>query len=169
MPRRRKHKTNAERQRAYRTRKRESRYGYNVEGGTPPEIFQWLDKEFGFTLDVCASPENAKCERFYTKQDDALKQDWTGVCWCNPPYRGGRVDEVEHWVQKAYESSLAGATVVCLVPAQTDRDWFHDWVLNKAEIRFLRHRLWFTGGRGAHGTFGHHPSVVLVYRPATVE
>ena len=165
MPRRRTYKTNAARQAAYRKRKREARFGNNVEWGTPPEIFRWLDKEFGFTLDVCASADNAKCERFYTKQDDALTQDWIGICWCNPP---DTVTEVERWVRKAYDSSLSGATVVCLVPAQTDRDWFHDWALRKAEIRFLLHRLWFEGGRGGHGTRGHYPYVVLVYRPTTV-
>jgi hypothetical protein len=82
----------------------------------------------------------------------------------NPPSYG-RIDEVGYWVKRAYESSLAGATVVCLVPAQTDRDWFHDWVLNKAEIRFLRYRLWFEG-RGV-GSHVHFPWVVVIYRPAT--
>lgn len=128
-------------------------------------IVQRLDKESGFTPDVCASAENAKCARFFTKQDDALTQQWIGVCWCNPPYCG-RTNDIERWLQKAYESSLAGATVVCLVPAQTESDWFHDWVLMKAEIRFLRHRRWFDSGLGARQPFGHYPSAVLIYRPA---
>ena len=52
---------------------------------TPQGFFDELNKEFHFTLDVCALPENAKCPRFYTPEQDGLKQPWEGVCWCNPP------------------------------------------------------------------------------------
>ena len=64
---------------------------------TPQDFFEKLDQEFGFELDVCALPENAKCSRYFSPIDDGLEQDWTGVCWCNPPY--GR--EIEKWVKKA--------------------------------------------------------------------
>src|SRR5690242_9912345 len=88
-----------------------------VEWATPQDFFDQRAERFGpFDLDVCATPENAKCKRFFTILDDGLKQQWTGVCWMNPPY--GR--EIKHWVRKAYESSLRGATVVCLIPARTD-------------------------------------------------
>ena len=83
---------------------------------TPQDFFEKLDREFGFELDVCALPENAKCSRYFSPMDDGLEQDWTGVCWCNPPY--GR--EIEKWVKKAYISAIEGATVVMLLPARTD-------------------------------------------------
>lgn len=82
-------------------------------------------------LDVCALPENAKCKRFFTPEMDGLKQEWTGVCWCNPPY--GR--QIGKWVEKAVKSS---ATVVMLLPARTDTKWFHDWCLPYGKIEFLR-------------------------------
>ena len=63
---------------------------------TPQDFFDQLDKEFHFTLDVCAVSENAKCERFYTPVMDGLKQEWDGTVWCNPPY--GR--EIGKWVEK---------------------------------------------------------------------
>ena len=63
---------------------------------TPQDFFEKLDREFGFELDVCALPENAKCSRYFSPMDDGLEQDWTGVCWCNPPY--GR--EIEKWVKR---------------------------------------------------------------------
>lgn len=85
---------------------------------TPLDLFQQLDKEFGFTLDVCASKDNHKCERYFSKEDDALKQEWKGVCWMNPPY--GK--EIKAFMKKAYESAKAGAIVVCLVPARTDTE-----------------------------------------------
>lgn len=97
---------------------------------TPKDLFDKLDEEFEFQTDVCAIKQNAKCKRFYTPEQNGLKQIWTGVCWCNPPYGRG----IEKWMKKAYESS---ATVVCLVPARTDTKWFHDFVLGKAEIRFI--------------------------------
>lgn len=43
---------------------------------TPQALFDELDKEFHFTLDVCAVPENAKCERYFTPAQNGLKQDW---------------------------------------------------------------------------------------------
>lgn len=56
------------------------------EWETPQELFEALDGEFHFTLDVCATKANAKCRRFFTEQDDGLAQEWSGVCWMNPPY-----------------------------------------------------------------------------------
>jgi phage N-6-adenine-methyltransferase len=108
------------------------------EWATPQRLFDRLDVEFGFDLDVCATFRNAKCRRFYDR--DGLAQPWVGVCWCNPPY--GR--EIRKWVRKANESAKASATVVCLVPARTDAGWWHDYCA-KAEVRFLRGRLRFSG------------------------
>jgi phage N-6-adenine-methyltransferase len=113
----------------------------SIEWATPQDFYEKLDQEFGFELDVCSTIENAKCSKFYTKAEDGLKQEWTGVCWCNPPY--GR--EIKHWMKKAYESSLKGATVVCLIPARTDTQWWHDYVIHAKEIRYVKGRLKFGG------------------------
>ena len=120
---------------------------------TPKDLFDKLDEEFEFQTDVCATKQNAKCKRFYTPEQDGLKQIWTGVCWCNPPYGRG----IEKWMKKAYESN---ATVVCLVPARTDTKWFHDFVLGKAEIRFIRGRLKF----GNSNNSAPFPSMLVIYR-----
>jgi hypothetical protein len=71
------------------------------EWATPQSRFDELNAEFapGFDLDVCATADNAKCARYFTRGDDGLVQTWTGVCWMNPPY--GRA--IGAWVQKAYE------------------------------------------------------------------
>lgn len=45
---------------------------------TPIDFFNELNNEFNFTLDVCASPENAKCDKYFTKEIDGLKQTWGG-------------------------------------------------------------------------------------------
>jgi phage N-6-adenine-methyltransferase len=124
---------------------------------TPIAVFRELDKEFGFDLDVCALPENAKCKRFFTPETDGLSQDWgRSVCWMNPPY--GR--EIGKWIKKAYESAQAGATVVCLIPARTDTAWWHDYVApGAADIRFIRGRLKFGNGLDR----APFPSVVVVF------
>ena len=96
---------------------------------TPQEFFDELDREFHFDLDVCALPENAKCARYYTPEQDGLSQPWTEVCWCNPPY--GR--EIGKWVQKVFLASVSGgATVVMLLPARTVTKWFHEYIYGKA-------------------------------------
>ena len=89
---------------------------------TPQKFFDKLDAIYHFELDVCALPSNAKCKRFYTPEQNALIQPWCGICWMNPPYGRG----IGQWVKKAYDSSLLGATVVCLLPARTDTAWWHD-------------------------------------------
>lgn len=124
---------------------------------TPQDLFDRLNGEFHFNLDVCALPENAKCDRYFTPEMDGLSQPWNGVCWCNPPY--GR--EIGAWVRRALFSSDAGNTVVMLLPARTDTRWFHDYIYGKAEIRFLRGRLKF-GGCKKGAPF---PSMVVIYKP----
>lgn len=123
---------------------------------TPQDFFDRLNAEFGFQLDVCAAPENAKCERYFTAEDDGLAQEWRGVCWMNPPY--GR--SIGDWMRKAFESSREGATVVCLVPARTDTAWWHEYAM-RAEIRYVRGRLKF-GDAKISAPF---PSAVVVFRP----
>ncbi len=123
---------------------------------TPQSFFDKLNAEFNFFTDVCASDDNAKCINYYTKETDGLAQKWAGSCWMNPPY-GKTIGE---WVKKAYESSLTGATVVCLVPARTDTKWFHDYAI-KGEIRFIKGRLKF--GKGdSNAPF---PSLLVIFRP----
>lgn len=128
------------------------------EWSTPQEFFDRLDDEFHFTLDVCATKENAKAEKYFTKEQDGLQQDWTGeTVWCNPPYGRG----IEAWCRKCYEHShRGGGTAVMLIHARTDTAWFHDWVLGKAEIRFVRGRLHF-GGSKWNAPF---PSLVAIYK-----
>lgn len=123
---------------------------------TPPEVFEPLDAEFHFTLDVCATAENAKCARYFTEEEDGLAQDWDGVCWMNPPY--GR--EILGWMKKAVEESRKGATVVCLVPSRTDTRWWHEYAMQADEIRYVKGRIRFVGAEHP----APFPSSVVVFR-----
>lgn len=127
------------------------------EWETPQDLFDKLNDTFHFDLDVCATPENAKCERYFTKEDDGLKQEWSGRCWMNPPY--GK--EIADWMRKAYESiNLGGVELVCcLVPARTDTKWFHDYAM-QGEIHFIRGRLKFGNSQNS----APFPSMIVLFR-----
>ena len=129
------------------------------EWATPQKLFDKLNAEFGpFSLDPCATPDNAKCANYYTKDDDGLSRIWVGTVFMNPPYGRG----IGAWMKKAKETSeTQGTTVVCLVPARTCSAWWHDYAM-KGEIRFIRGRVKF----GGHKWNAPFPSAIVIFRPA---
>lgn len=113
---------------------------------TPRALFADLDAEFGFTLDVCASPDNACLARFWTERDEALLRSWEGErVWCNPPY--GR--QIARWMEKAWNEAPAAALIVALIPSRTCSAWWHEYAMTADEIRFLRGRLRFEGAKAS--------------------
>lgn len=116
------------------------------EWATPQEFFDQLHAVHHFTLDPCATPENAKCIKYFTEAQDGLKQSWANeTVFMNPPY--GR--EIGKWMQKAYnEARNNHATVVCLVPSRTDTQWFHRYAM-KGTVAFIEGRLKFGGHKNA--------------------
>jgi site-specific DNA-methyltransferase (adenine-specific) len=110
-----------------------------VEWETPHALFDELSYIFGgFDLDPCATEANAKCPNYFTKEDDGLAQRWEGKVFMNPPY--GR--EIGKFVKKAYEESLNGALVVCLLPARVDTQWWHQYA-RRGHVYFIKGRLKF--------------------------
>lgn len=125
---------------------------------TPQDFFDKLNDEFHFTLDPCATHENAKCKKYYTKEQNGLIQHWGGeTVFCNPPY--GK--EITEWVNKCLKESIhPNTTVVMLVPARTDTKWFHNYIYHNAdEIRFIPGRLKF----GCCKNAAPFPSMVVVF------
>lgn len=128
---------------------------------TPQALFDGMNAEFGFTLDAAASSENTKCVAYIDEASDALKQDWgANIVWLNPPY-GAKSGTLKDWVEKSYDSSCKGATVVMLIPARTNTNWFHDICLAKGEVRFVRGRPKF--GDATHGL--PQPLCYVIFRP----
>ena len=127
------------------------------EWATPPEIFDELDREFDFNLDVCATHENHKCQNYFTVDNSGLSQKWGGYrCFCNPPY-----SQIGDWVKKAYfESFTPGTLIVLLIPARTDTKYFHEYILNRSEIRFIKGRLKFGSAKNS----APFPSMIVIYR-----
>lgn len=128
---------------------------------TPDSLFREVDSEFGFTLDAAASKWNAKCDNFLTKEDDALTKDWAelagkdGAVWLNPPY--GRT--LKDWMKKAYETSLLGVPVVCLVFCRSDTKWWHKWAMKSSEVRLIEGRVTFGGAKSGAPA----PSCLVVF------
>ena len=143
------------------TRNRGRYYGNGREWATPPEVFRPLHAEFAFTIDVCASPANAKLPRFYSETTNGLRQSWAGErVFMNPPY--GKA--ISAWTRKARDES-ARALIVGLLPASVDLAWFHDDVVAAgAEVRYLRGRVRWLVGTAHASSFS--PVLVVVWRPA---
>ena len=122
---------------------------------TPRDFFDKVNKEFDLEVDVCADEQNAKLKTFFSKEIDGLAQNWGGRrCWCNPPY--GR--QIGDWVKKAHDSNTL---VVMLLPARTDTKWFHEYIYNNAEIRFIKGRLKFGDSKNS----APFPSMIVIFTP----
>jgi phage N-6-adenine-methyltransferase len=136
------------------------------EWGTPAALFARLDAEFHYALDVAASPENAKCARWYGRQSDGSFVDGLTESWqtppgtsafCNPPYSA-----IAPWAAKAVEEARQGAFVTLLVPVNSDRVWWHDYAMRAWGIRLLKGRLRYEGPQKDGARF---PSCVLLFGP----
>lgn len=127
------------------------------EWSTPPEIYEELDKEFNFTLDPCSTQYNHKCSKYFTAEDDGLSRSWGGErVFCNPPY-----SNISEWVKKAWtESTKDNTLVVLLIPARTDTRYFHEYIYNRSEVRFIKGRLRF----GEAVNSAPFPSMVVIFR-----
>lgn len=124
---------------------------------TPRWLFDDLDREFNFTIDVAAAEHNTKCVKYFDKKKNGLLQSWQNhVVWCNPPYDQKNLKE---WVMKAWKESKKQCTVVLLLPAKTDQTWFHQYGL-KAEVRFICGRVTFEGNISS----APFPSMLLIFK-----
>jgi site-specific DNA-methyltransferase (adenine-specific) len=133
------------------------------EWETPQDIFDELNEEFEFTLDPCATLENAKCDLYIDREHNGLEADWSGHnVFVNPPY-----SEIAKWVEKAHKECgnwdvERDCLVVMLLPARTDTRWFHEYIYKKpnVEIRFIKGRLKFGDSKNS----APFPSMVIIFR-----
>ena len=134
------------------------------EWETPTWLFYKLHQEFHFNLDVAATMENSKCLKYFTKEDNALMQKWDGRCFMNPPYSRGNIDQ---FVRKAAVEIVTNSlceVIVGVLPVRTSTNWFHNWVYNKAELRFLHKRVKFVfnGVQATAGDF--YATMVVIWK-----
>lgn len=116
---------------------------------TPKEVYEELDREFGFDFDPCP---HKSCF-------DGLSLEWGQSNFVNPPY--GR--EIGKWLKKGFAEWEKGKTVVFLIPSRTDTIWWHDYVMKATEIRFIKGRLKFDGQKNS----APFPSAIIVFQGRT--
>lgn len=129
------------------------------EWETPIDLFNSLNNEFMFTLDPCATAENHKCSKWFSAKDNGLEKSWGGhTVFCNPPY-----SQIKLWAKKAWEEHFnPDTTIVMLIPARTDTQYFHNYIYHRAEIRFIKGRLKFGDGKNP----APFPSMIVIWRSA---
>jgi len=139
---------------------------------TPDDLYNNLNGFFRFNIDAAANKTNTKCGTYYRKRPepkqghryvnqkevDGIVDEWPvhqgDVVWCNPPY--GR--DIGKWLDRGYEASENGATVVFLLPARTDTHWFHSYS-KIGEVWLFKGRIKFMGAQ-ASAPF---PSMLLIF------
>lgn len=132
------------------------------EWATPQNFYDEINKEFNFNLDPCSTKENHKCEMYYTIEENGLEKNWGGYrVFCNPPY-----SQISKWVEKAfYETKKDNTLVVLLIPSRTDTRYFHDYIYQRSEIRFVKGRLKFGDGKNS----APFPSMLVIFRGAKIK
>ena len=142
----------------------------NDTWATPTEVFDALDFEFNFGHDVCAEHTTAKCESYWTIEDDALSKDWAKDCdspslWCNPPY-----SKIAPWIEKAIDAQLNGTLVVMLVMCDPSVKWFARAIEYCSQVRFITNgRLSFVDGDGVAKAGNNKGSVIFVFDPNEIK
>jgi site-specific DNA-methyltransferase (adenine-specific) len=111
---------------------------------TPKDVYNELNKEFNFDDDPCPLGGN-----------DGLMKEWGWKSFVNPPY-----SELKHWAEKAVREWKKGKTVVMLIPSRTDTKYWHEYIMQATEIRFIKGRLKFGNSKNS----APFPSAIIVFR-----
>ena len=99
----------------------------------------------GIDLDPASSEianRTVKAAKYYTKEDDGLKQEWTGKVWMNPPYAQPLIRQFSEAVSERYRSGKIDEAIV-LVNNATETGWFQTMVKESSAICFPRTRIRF--------------------------
>ena len=132
---------------------------------TPPDLFNELNKEFDFVMDLAADKDNSVCEFYIDEEMDSLSIPWhqqEGWLWLNPPYNNIKV-----WMEKCHKEAQLGAKVVALIPNRSDTKWYWDNIHGKYEVRLIKGRVKFlSNGEKVHSA--PFPSVLIIFRRKTL-
>lgn len=118
---------------------------------TPQNLLDEIAKEFGDFYDPC--PPNPT--------QDGLAFDWptNKPVFVNPPY-----SQIARWSEKCREQFERGCTIILLIPARTDTRYFHDFIVDIAEVRFIKGRLKFVHPEKGQGKSAPFPSILCIMR-----
>ena len=131
---------------------------------TPNAFVKYVEESLGvkFTLDAAADEHNTKAPAFINEEMDALKTDWRGVVWCNPPYGS----MITPFLKRAVEMMNRCELIAVLIPARMDTKYMHEIAIpNASEIYFIKGRLNFQHHTAVKGANAPYASVLIVFRP----
>lgn len=118
---------------------------------TPDEFLGAARDVLGeFDLDPASSvaaQEKVRAERYFTKADDGLAQEWHGRVWLNPPYAQ---PDIARFASKMVAERLSGRATAAIVLTHnyTDTAWFHELAGAADAICFTRGRIRFYDDSG---------------------
>ena len=120
---------------------------------TPIELIEELTNEFGELFDPC--PKD------FDYSFDGLEISWSRekVCFVNPPY-----SQIKDWVKKSHDEWVLGSEIILLIPARTDTRYFHDYINDNAQVRFIKGRLKFIHPDGRNSKSAPFPSILCIFR-----
>jgi len=121
---------------------------------SPDRLWWGINSLYGpFVLDLFADRENAKCEAYYTAQENALTQNWSerlaelkGAAFANPPYsrasqhEGQYITGMRHIMEHTKAMREAGGRYVYLIKAATGEVWWQEYA---DHVAFIRGRISF--------------------------
>jgi phage N-6-adenine-methyltransferase len=138
------------------------------EYATPDDIYKDGCKKYKIKpkLDVSGSRKHHKVKRYFSKNKNALEQDWKVDFWMNPPY-----SQVGKFMKKAYEEHKKwNVNGIILVYSKTDTKWFNRYVYNQKKNKWLaefypiegRIKFWKNGKKTEFPA--PYPSCFIIYR-----
>ncbi len=143
--------TNADIQRAVKGGHFRSHFTGENEWYTPAPYVEAARACLGsIDLDPATAPaaqETIRAARFFTRDDDGLKQEWRGRVWLNPPYAQ---PDITRFIVKLLAEIAAGRATeaILLTHNYTDTAWFHAAAGQCAALCFTRGRIRFVGASG---------------------
>lgn len=119
-----------------------------VEWYTPEKFIELARSVMGgIDLDPASSDlaqQTVKAERYFTKENDGLRQGWGGRVWLNPPYSQPAISD---FIGKLLDEVADGRVTqaVLLTHNFTDAAWFHKACEIADALCFTRGRIKFMG------------------------
>jgi DNA N-6-adenine-methyltransferase (Dam). len=136
----------------------------NIDWYTPKEIIESLG-EFDLDPASCADAIklNNAAKKYYTKEDDGLKQKWEGRVWLNPPYSSPMLTLF-------LKKMALHNNGIALIDSRVDTKWFHDIILtNASAIKLLYGRIKFYDSDGVIGKQPRNGSILAAFGKENAE
>lgn len=125
------------------------------ESYTPKEyLVSAISVMGGIDLDPASNinaQKNVNAKKYFTKDEDGLKQKWTGRVWMNPPYTARVINQFIEKLVGHYRNGEITSAII-LTNNNTDTSWFHIAAEHSAAVCFTRGRINFLKTDGSRSS-----------------